>query len=31
MLALAMLAAIRRRANEAPPPKTIGGTRRTAL
>ena len=31
MLALAMLAAIRRRANEAPPPTTIGGTRRTAL
>ena len=31
MLALAMLAAIRRRANEAPPPKTIGGTRRTVL
>ena len=31
MLALAMLAAIRRRANEAPPPKTIGGTRRAAL
>ena len=31
ILALAMLAAIRRRANEAPPPKTIGGTRRTAL
>jgi SRSO17 transposase len=30
MLAFAMLAAIRRRANEAPPPKTIGATRRTA-
>jgi SRSO17 transposase len=30
MLAFAMLAAIRRRANEAPPPKTTGGARRTA-
>jgi SRSO17 transposase len=30
MLAFAMLAATRRRANEAPPPKTTGGARRTA-
>jgi SRSO17 transposase len=30
MLAFAMMAAIRRRANEAPPPKTTGGARRTA-
>jgi hypothetical protein len=29
-LAFAMMAAIRRRANEAPPPKTTGGARRTA-
>jgi SRSO17 transposase len=30
MLAFAMLAAIRRRANEAPPPKTTAGARRAA-